>query len=61
MTALGHIQALRQDAVYLDLAHGIADALLAQEKNGDNNAETDGGASEGRLTRQMRDASHDQH
>jgi C-terminal processing protease CtpA/Prc len=39
----------------------MADALLAHEKNGDDNAETDGGTFADLLTRQLREVSHDRH
>jgi len=39
----------------------MAQALLAHEKSGDDQAQTDGGAFADLLTRQMRDVSHDRH
>jgi len=44
-----------------DVAERTADALLAHEKNGDDDAATDGAAFADLLTRQMREASHDLH
>lgn len=50
-------------AHYVDrvIADKIADALLAREKRGGDNAITDGAAFATLLTTQMRDASHDLH
>jgi hypothetical protein len=44
-----------------ELAHGMADALLAHQKKGEDDATTDGAAFAALLTRQMRDVSHDMH
>jgi hypothetical protein len=44
-----------------DVAQKTADALLVHEKNGDDNAATQGDAFAGLLTTQMRDSSHDMH
>ena len=44
-----------------NVAHETADALLAHEKNGDDNAATQGPAFAELLRTQMRDASHDMH
>jgi hypothetical protein len=44
-----------------EVAHRMADALLAHEKSGEDNAMTDGTAFASLLTRQMRDVSHDMH
>jgi hypothetical protein len=44
-----------------EVAQKTADALLAHERSGDDNAVTGGEAFAGLLTRQMRDASHDMH
>jgi hypothetical protein len=44
-----------------NLGQKMADALLAHEKNGDDNATTDPAAFAELLTRQMRDVSHDMH
>ncbi len=44
-----------------EAAQKIADALLADEKNGEDNAASDGAAFAEMLTRQMRDLSHDMH
>jgi Peptidase family S41 len=48
---------------YIDpaVAQKTADALLAHEKNGDDDAVTDAEAFAGLLTRQIRDVSHDMH
>ena len=43
------------------VAQKTADALLAHEKSGDDNAATDGATFARLLTSQMRDASHDMH
>lgn len=59
------IEAAAKDlrAFYFDpkVAEKTADALLAQEKNGNDNAASSGGAFAALLTRQMRDASQDMH
>jgi hypothetical protein len=57
----GVIANLKEYYVYPDVAQKMADALLAHEKSGDDNAETDGDAFADLLTRQMRDVSHDRH
>jgi hypothetical protein len=57
----GAIANLKKYYVYPDVAQKMADALLAHEKNGDDNAETDGGAFADLLTRQLREVSHDRH
>jgi C-terminal processing protease CtpA/Prc len=44
-----------------DVAQKTADALLVHEKNGDDNAATQGEQLAGLLTTQMRDTSHDMH
>ena len=44
-----------------DVAKKMADALLAHEKNGDDDAATDGKVFADLLTRQMRDVSHDKY
>jgi Peptidase family S41 len=44
-----------------DVAQKTADALLVHEKNGDDNAATQGETFANLLTAQMRDASHDMH
>jgi len=44
-----------------DLARKMAEALFAHEKSGDDNAATDGPAFAARLTRQLREVSHDRH
>ncbi|HEX4021966.1 MAG TPA: S41 family peptidase [Acidobacteriaceae bacterium] len=44
-----------------EVAQETADALLAHEKNGDDNTATQGATFADLLTRQMRDASHDMH
>ncbi len=57
----GAIQNLRQHYFDREVAQETADALLANEKNGDDDAAKDGVALADLLTRQMRDASHDRH
>ena len=52
---------LRQHYAYPDVAQKMADALLAHEKSGDDDAVTDGGAFANLLTKQMRDVSPDRH
>ncbi len=52
---------LKQHYVYQDVAQKIADALLAHEKRGNDDAISDGGAFADLLTKQMRDISHDAH
>ena len=52
---------LRQHYFDRDTGQLMADALLAHEKRGDDDAAKDGGAFADLLTRQMRDASHDMH
>jgi hypothetical protein len=55
----GAIANLREYYVYPDVGQKMADALLAHEKSGDDDAMTDGGAFADLLTRQMTDVSHD--
>jgi len=57
----GVIRNLIEHYVDKDVAQKMADALLAHEKNGDDNAIVEGGAFAGLLTKQMRDVSHDMH
>jgi len=57
----GAIANLKQHYIYPDAAQKMADALLAHEKSGDDDAETDGEAFAALLTRQMRDVSPDMH
>ena len=52
---------LRQHYFDRDIAQKTADALLAHEKSGDDDAATDGTVFADLLTRQIRDASHDMH
>jgi len=52
---------LRKHYIDPDVARKTADALLAHEKDGDDDAVTDAGAFAGLLTRQIRDVSHDVH
>ena len=52
---------LRQHYFDRDIAQETADALVAHEKHGDDDAAKDGAAFADLLTRQMRDASHDMH
>jgi hypothetical protein len=56
--AIGNVEA---HYVERDVAKKVAKALRAHEKNGDDNATTDGGAFAELLTRQMREVSHDMH
>jgi hypothetical protein len=60
-TLAGAIQNLKQHYFDRGVAQETADALLAHEKNGDDNAAKGGVAFADLLTRQMRDASHDMH
>jgi Peptidase family S41/N-terminal domain of Peptidase_S41 in eukaryotic IRBP len=53
------IEYLEQYYIDPDVAHKIADALLAHEKNGDYDVVTDGALFADLLTRQMRDVSRD--
>jgi hypothetical protein len=57
----GVIRNLKEHYVDKDLVQKMADALLAHEKNGDDNVTTDGAAFAELLTRQLRDVSHDMH
>jgi hypothetical protein len=57
----GAIQNLRQHYFDREVAQGTADALLAHEKNGDDDAAKDGVGFADLLTRQMRNTSHDMH
>jgi Peptidase family S41 len=57
----GGIANLRQHYFNREVAQETADALLAHEKNGDDDAAKDGVVFADLLTRQMRDASHDMH
>jgi hypothetical protein len=52
---------LKKHYVDPQVARKTADALLAHEKNGDDDQVKDGGAFADLLTRQMREASHDMH
>jgi hypothetical protein len=53
----GAIAKLKEYYVYADVAQNMSDALVAHEKSGDDNAQTDGEAFASLLTRQMRDVS----
>ena len=55
----GAIANLKQYYVYPEIGQKMADALLAHEKSGDDDAMTDGGAFADLLTRQMTDVSND--
>ena len=55
----GAIANLTKYYIYPDIAQKMADALLAHEKRGDDDAATDGEVFADLLTRQMRDVSHD--
>jgi hypothetical protein len=57
----GAIANLTKYYIDRDVARKMAEALLAHEKNGDDDAVTDGEAFADLLTRQMRDVSHDAH
>ena len=57
----GVIANLKQHYIHPDAAKKMADALLAHEKSGDDDAATDGEAFAALLTRQMRDVSPDMH
>jgi hypothetical protein len=57
----GVVRNVKEHYVDKDVAQKMADALLAHEKNGDDNAIAEGGAFAALLTRQMRDVSHDLH
>ena len=57
----GAIAKLKQHYFDRDVAQKTANALLAHEKSGDDNAAADGEAFAGLLTSQMRTASHDMH
>ena len=57
----GVIANLKQHYIYPDAAQKMANALLAHEKSGDDDAEMDGEAFAALLTRQMRDVSPDMH
>jgi hypothetical protein len=57
----GVIANLKTHYIDPDVARKTADALLAHEKNGDNDSVTNRAALAGLLTRQIRDASHDMH
>jgi hypothetical protein len=56
----GAIANLKKYYVDPDIAQKTADSLLAHEKNGDEDAATNGAAFAELLTRQMNDVSHDQ-
>ena len=55
------IDNLKQHYIDPQVARKMADALLAHNKNGDDDAVTDGRAFADLLTRQMREVSHDMH
>jgi hypothetical protein len=57
----GAIANVKAHYVDRDVARKVAEALRAHEKNGDDNAATDGTAFADLLTGQMRDVSHDMH
>jgi hypothetical protein len=57
----GAIANLKEYYVYPDVAQRMADALRTHEKNGDDDAETDGALFADTLTAQMRAVSHDRH
>ena len=55
------IQNLKKHYIDPNIARTMTEALLAHEKNGDDDTVTNGRALAGLLTRQMRDVSHDMH
>jgi hypothetical protein len=55
------IDNLKKHYVDPEVARKTADALLAHEKNGDDDEVTDGGAFADLLTKQIREVSHDMH
>ena len=57
----GAIANVKAHYVDRDVAQKVAEALRAHEKNGDDDAATDGTAFADLLTRQMREVSHDMH
>jgi hypothetical protein len=57
----GAVRNLRQHYFNREVAQETADALVAHERNGDDDAAKDGVVFADLLTRQMRDVSHDQH
>jgi hypothetical protein len=57
----GAIANVKAHYVDRDVAQKVAEALRAHERNGDDNAATDGAAFADLLTQQMRDVSHDMH
>ena len=57
----GAIANVKAHYVDRDVAQKVAEALRAHEKNGADNAATDGAAFADLLTRQMRGVSHDMH
>jgi hypothetical protein len=57
----GAIVELKAYYIYPDVGQKMADALLAHEKRGDDDAETDGQGFANLLTMQMREVSHDRH
>jgi hypothetical protein len=57
----GAVANLKEHYVYPDVAQKMADALVAHERSGDDDAPMDGGTFAGLLTRQMREVSPDRH
>jgi hypothetical protein len=57
----GAIANVKAHYVDRDVAQKVAEAVRAHEKNGDDDAATDGTAFADLLTRQMREVSHDMH
>ena len=57
----GVIKNLKEHYVDREVAQKMAEALLAHEKNGEDNAVAEGTAFAALLTKQMRDVSHDLH
>jgi predicted secreted Zn-dependent protease len=58
---VGAIVTLKEHYVYPDVAQKMASALLAREKNGEDDKVTEGRAFAALLTRQMREVSPDKH
>lgn len=57
----GAVANLKEYYVYPDVAQKMADALLAHEKSGDDDAETEADGFAHLLTKQLREVSHDRH
>ncbi len=57
----GAIANLKRHYIFPDIAQKMADALLAHQKHGDDDAMTNAETLANQLTKQMRDVSHDMH